>query len=170
MTLEVDVQIVSEDDDLPDPENLRAWADAAIENLRGNLRDDLSENLRGSLSEDTELTIRIVDEDESARLNSSYRHKSGATNVLAFPFDSPPGVNLSLLGDIVVCAPVVRREADEQSKSLRSHWAHMVVHGALHLLGYSHERTADADEMEAMEARILDQLGFDNPYESRGTS
>lgn len=153
MTLEVDVQMASEEDDLPDPESFRAWADAAVSSLR----------------QEAELTIRIVDEDEGARLNSEYRRKPGATNVLSFPFEPPPGVSVSLLGDIVICAPVVRREADEQSKSLSSHWAHMVVHGALHLLGYDHQHAADAEKMEAMETRILDGLGFDNPYESRGT-
>lgn len=154
MTLEVDVQIASEDDDLPDPGNVRAWAIAALDGR----------------CEDAELTIRIVDEDESAQLNSQYRGNPGPTNVLSFPFESPPGVDVSLLGDIVVCAPVVRREADEQSKSLSSHWAHMIVHGALHLLGYCHDGEADADEMEAVETRVLDNLGFDNPYEPRGVS
>ena len=154
MTLEVDVQIASDEDDLPDPDELRTWADTAVCGLKQN----------------AELTIRIVDEVESARLNDSYRKKSGATNVLSFPFESPPGVKLSLLGDVVICAPVVRREAAEQSKSLSSHWAHMVVHGALHLLGYDHELAGDADEMEAIETRILGELGFDNPYETRGTS
>ncbi len=154
MTLEVDVQIASDEDDLPDPGELRTWADAAVCGLKQN----------------AELTIRIVDEVESARLNDSYRKKSGATNVLSFPFEPPPGVKLSLLGDVVICAPVVRREAAEQSKSLSSHWAHMVVHGALHLLGYDHELAGDADEMEAVETRVLGELGFDNPYETRGTS
>ena len=154
MILEVDVQIASEEDDLPDPECIRTWVEAAV----------------GGLSKDAELTIRIVDEMESAELNGRYRHKAGPTNVLSFPFESPPGVTISLLGDIVVCAPVVRREAGEQSKSLNSHWAHMIVHGALHLLGYTHEHDEDAEEMEAMETRILGRLGFDNPYESRGVS
>ena len=154
MTVEVDVQIASEDDDLPDPESLRAWAGAAVK----------------SQKENAELTIRIVDEDEGVGLNSRYRHKPGATNVLSFPFESPRGVSTSLLGDIVVCAPVIRREADEQSKSLDAHWAHMVVHGALHLLGYSHEHDSDAEEMEAMETRVLAELGFDNPYDPRGIS
>ena len=132
MTLEVAVQIASEEDDLPDPECIRTWVDTAV----------------GDLREDAELTIRIVDEQESAELNGRYRQKAGPTNVLSFPFESPPGVTVSLLGDIVVCAPVVRREASEQSKSLNSHWAHMIVHGALHLLGYTHERDEDAEEME----------------------
>ncbi len=154
MTLEVDVQIASEDDDLPDPAELRAWADAAAMNL----------------CDDAEITIRIVDEAESARLNETYREKSGATNVLSFPFEAPPGVTLSLLGDIVICAPVVRREAHAQSKSLSAHWAHMVVHGVLHLLGHDHQTRAGADDMETKETRILSALGFDNPYDSRGLS
>ena len=154
MTLEVDVQVACDEDDLPGRADLRAWARAAV----------------GALREDAELTIRIVDEAESTRLNSRYRNKDGATNVLSFPFDAPAGVDAPLLGDIVVCAPVVRREANEQSKSVSSHWAHMVVHGALHLLGFDHQQARDADEMEAMETRILADLGFDNPYESRGLS
>jgi probable rRNA maturation factor len=154
MTLEVDVQVACDEDDLPSYADLRAWARAAV----------------GTLREDTELTIRIVGEAESARLNGSYRHKDGATNVLSFQFDAPAGVDVPLLGDIIICAPVVRREASEQSKSVSSHWAHMVVHGALHLLGFHHERVRDADEMEAMEARVLSRLGFDNPYEPRGIS
>ena len=154
MTLEVDVQVACDEDDLPGRADLRAWARAAV----------------GALREDAELTIRIVDEAESARLNSRYRNKDGATNVLSFPFDAPAGVDVPLLGDIVVCAPVVRREANEQSKSVTSHWAHMVVHGTLHLLGFDHQQARDADEMEAMETRILAGLGFDNPYEPRGLS
>jgi probable rRNA maturation factor len=151
MTLEVDVQIVSEDDDLPDAAQLCAWADAAAANLH----------------KDAELTIRIVDEHESAQLNETYRHKSGATNVLSFPFEAPPGVSLSLLGDVVICASVVKREAREQSKDSSAHWAHMVVHGVLHLLGYDHETPAESEQMEAQETRILGALGFDNPYDSR---
>lgn len=151
MTLEVDVQIASEDDDLPDPEQLRVWANAAAREL----------------TDDAELTIRIVDEEEGAELNRTYRKKPGATNVLSFPFESPPGVTLSLLGDVVICAPIVKREAEEQSKQRQSHWAHMVVHGVLHLLGYDHVDTGEARDMEALETRILAGLGFDNPYESR---
>jgi probable rRNA maturation factor len=154
MTHEVDVQVACSEDDLPGPPELRAWACAAV----------------GKRREDAELTIRIVDEAEIARLNNDYRNKEGATNVLSFPFDAPPGVNPPLLGDVVICAPVVRREANEQSKSVTSHWAHMVVHGTLHLLGFDHQRAREAREMEAMEARILADFGFDNPYEPRGTS
>jgi probable rRNA maturation factor len=151
MTHEVQLQIACDDDDLPDPAHFRSWARAALGDRRAN----------------SELTIRIVDEAEIVQLNSSYRHKVGATNVLSFPFDAPAGVDVPLLGDIVICAPVVRREAKEQSKSVNSHWAHMVVHGTLHLLGFNHEQDRDAQDMEDMETRILADLGFDNPYESR---
>ncbi len=151
MTHEVDVQIASDEDDLPDPAELRRWARAAVSGLR----------------EESELTIRIVDEAEGARLNSSYRNEDRATNVLSFPFAPPEGVDMPLLGDIVICAPVVRREADEQSKSADSHWAHMVVHGSLHLLGYDHMQAHEALKMETLETRILADLGFDNPYESQ---
>ena len=154
MTHEVDVQIACKDDDLPAREKLKTWVRAAV----GDLRDDC------------ELTIRIVDEAEIERLNSTYRNKTGVTNVLSFPFDAPAEVDIPLLGDIVICAPVVRREAREQEKSMHAHWAHMVVHGTLHLLGFDHERKREAQEMEAMETRILTDLGFDNPYESRGVT
>ena len=148
------MQVACSEDDLPGRPELRAWACAAV----------------GKRREDCELTIRLVDEAEIERLNSHYRNTEGATNVLSFPFDALPGVDLPLLGDIVICAPVVRREANEQSKSVTSHWAHMVVHGALHLLGFDHEQAGDAREMEATEVRILADFGFDNPYEPRGTS
>ena len=154
MTHEVDVQIACDEDDLPGPAELRAWARAAVRSQRGN----------------SELTIRVVDEAESARLNNSYRNKDGATNVLSFPFAPPAGVDIPLLGDIVICAPVVQREANEQCKSVSSHWAHMVVHGALHLLGFVHEHAREAQEMESLETRILADLGFENPYESQGDS
>ncbi|MEJ2327702.1 MAG: rRNA maturation RNase YbeY [Chromatiaceae bacterium] len=115
-------------------------------------------------ADDRELNIRIVNEPEMAELNSRYRHKEGPTNVLSFPFESPPGVNSAILGDIVICAPVVRREAGEQGKALAAHWAHMVVHGIMHLRGYDHENEADAERMEAAETEILTGLGFPAPY------
>lgn len=154
MTHEVDVQIACKDDDLPAREKLKTWVRAAV----GDSRDN------------TELTIRIVDEAEMERLNSTYRKKPGVTNVLSFPFDAPAEVDMPLLGDIVICAPVVRREAREQAKNVNAHWAHMVVHGTLHLLGFDHEEKREAREMEAVETRILGDLGFDNPYESQSIS
>lgn len=116
---------------------------------------------------DAEVTIRIVDKDEMTMLNSTYRHKNKPTNVLSFPFEMPDEVELDtpILGDIVICAEVIEEEAHEQQKTLESHWAHMVVHGVLHLLGFDHEDNAEAEIMEAEEIVILAKLNFNNPYE-----
>jgi probable rRNA maturation factor len=111
-----------------------------------------------------ELCVRIVDEPEMRELNARYRHKDCVTNVLSFPAELPAGVELPLLGDIVVCAPVVNREAAAQRKAPRAHWAHMLVHGALHLQGHDHEGARDAARMEALERHILAGLGFPDPY------
>ncbi|HXF08165.1 MAG TPA: rRNA maturation RNase YbeY [Candidatus Acidoferrales bacterium] len=109
-------------------------------------------------------TVRIVDEAESAALNEAYRGKRGPTNVLSFAFEAPPGLTDDYLGDLVVCAPVVMREAQAQGKSARAHFAHLAVHGILHLAGYDHLDEADAREMEAREVAILAILGFEDPY------
>lgn len=113
-----------------------------------------------------ELTLRIVDKAEITELNATYRQKNKPTNVLSFPFDMPEecAEEIPLLGDIIICAEVIREEAAAQEKTLTAHWAHMVVHGTLHLLGYDHEQDADAEIMEAEEIRILGLLGFANPY------
>jgi probable rRNA maturation factor len=119
-------------------------------------------------SEDSELNIRIVDISEMTALNVRYRHKQGPTNVLSFPFEMPPEEHfeeLPSLGDIVVCAEIVNQEAIMQGKSTNAHWAHMIVHSALHLLGYDHETDADAAIMEPQEIYILSDLGFKNPYQ-----
>ncbi len=110
-----------------------------------------------------ELTIRIVEEAESADLNGRFRHKPCPTNVLSFPYDAE-ALDVPVLGDIVICAPVVAREAVEQNKESQAHWAHLVVHGTLHLMGYDHENEVDAEKMEAKEREVLAQLGFPDPY------
>jgi probable rRNA maturation factor len=145
----VDVQIATSDLDLPSDEQIRTWVAAALP----------------ADAMDSELTIRIVDADESRALNAQYRHIDKPTNVLSFPSDLPPELQIPLLGDLVVCAPVVAREAQEQRKSPTAHWAHMVVHGTLHLLGYDHEADDEAEIMEALETRILTDLGFPAPYD-----
>jgi probable rRNA maturation factor len=119
---------------------------------------------------EAEVSIRVVDEDESADLNQTYRHKAGPTNVLSFPCEVPPGVPNILLGDLVICAPVVEREAKEQGKTMEAHWAHMVVHGLLHLRGYDHIDEDEAARMEALEIDILSRLGYPNPYDIGETS
>ncbi len=113
-----------------------------------------------------EVNIRIVDKTEMTELNSTYRHKNKPTNVLSFPFDMPEECkdDLPILGDIVICAEVIAEEAAAQEKTLEAHWAHMVVHGTLHLLGYDHEIDTEAEIMEAEEIRYLSALGFNNPY------
>jgi probable rRNA maturation factor len=112
-----------------------------------------------------EVSIRVVGEDESRRLNRAYRSKDRPTNVLSFPAELPAEIEPRLLGDVVICAPLVATEAAAQGKTVRAHWAHLVVHGTLHLLGYEHERPREAERMEARETSILAGLGFSNPYE-----
>lgn len=145
----MDIQRQTETGQQPEDPDICRWAEAAW----------LGDN------SETEMTVRIVDEDESAELNQTYRHKSGPTNVLSFPFENPPGVELPLLGDLVICAPVVEREAGEQNKTIQAHWAHMVVHGTLHLQGYDHIQADEATQMEQIETDILAELGYSNPYE-----
>lgn len=146
---EVDVQIATSDENIPSDEDFRSWVAAALP----------SDRL------DSEVTIRVVGFDESQALNAQYRRQDKPTNVLSFPSELPPELQIPLLGDLVVCAGVVEREALEQGKSLLAHWAHMVIHGTLHLLGYDHESDTEAEEMEALETHILSQLGFPAPYE-----
>lgn len=112
-----------------------------------------------------EITIRVVGTKESAALNEGYRHKSGPTNILSFPFETPAGIELPLLGDLIICAPLLIKEAKQQKKLLRAHWAHLVIHGVLHLQGYDHVTLKEAKIMESLEIKILQQLGFGNPYE-----
>ncbi len=111
-----------------------------------------------------EVCVYIVGEEESASLNYTWRNKEGSTNVLSFPAQTPENFPVLLLGDIAICAPVVEREATEQTKTLDAHWAHMVIHGTLHLLGYDHINDKDALEMETLEIHIMNKLGFPDPY------
>ncbi len=145
----IDLQIASENiDGLPTLEQIEQWATAAVQ----------------PESDDVEMTVRIVDEAESQTLNRTYRAKDRPTNVLSFPFECPTEVSLPLLGDLVICRQVVEYEAAEQKKPLMAHWAHMVVHGSLHLLGYDHIDDTEAEEMESLETKIMQGLGFVDPY------
>jgi probable rRNA maturation factor len=134
---------------LPTPRHLRRWARAALRGLRR----------RGA-----SVNVRIVGREESRTLNARYRRKNKPTNVLSFPFETPPGLKSDLLGDLVLCAPVVRREAREQAKPEMAHWAHLVVHGIMHLRGYGHDNDKQAAVMERRETRLLRDLGFPDPY------
>lgn len=113
---------------------------------------------------ESEVTIRVVDKAESHELNHTYRGKDKPTNVLSFPFEAPPGIELPLLGDLIICRQVVEQEAREQEKALEAHWAHMVIHGSLHLLGYDHIEDNEAEEMESLETEIMLALGYPDPY------
>ena len=145
----IDLQIACEQETgLPTAEQIEQWATAAVQ----------------PQSDEVEMTVRIVDEAESHELNLNYRGKDRPTNVLSFPFECPDEVELPLLGDLVICRQVVEREAQEQEKPLMAHWAHMVVHGSLHLLGYDHIEDDEAEEMESLETQIMTGQGFADPY------
>ncbi|MEQ6884322.1 rRNA maturation RNase YbeY [Salicola sp. Rm-C-2C1-2] len=143
----LDLQLATHQTELPAHSDLSAWAEHGWQ-------DDAN----------TEVTVRIVDETEGRELNHQYRGKDYATNVLSFPFEAPPGISLSLLGDLIICAGVVEGEARQQGKRSEAHWAHLVIHGMLHLQGYDHQDPDEAETMEALEVRLLEQLGFPDPY------
>ena len=145
----IDLQNACDLKNIPTIDSLQKWVDSALINLT---------------KQEFELTIRLVNSDESQQLNKQYRHKDKATNVLSFPFEVPEGIELNLLGDLVICAEIVEQEAKTQHKALFDHWAHMVIHGCLHLLGYDHINDKDANEMETLEINILATLAIDNPY------
>ena len=149
VTVEVSISenIESGDDDAPEPALLQAWASAAYLNKVPAVA-----------------SLLVTTPDEIQKLNKQYRDKDKATNVLSFPMQSPEEVDVFLLGDIVLCAGVINREAKQQLKAENAHWAHMVVHGMLHLQGFDHIKNEQAEEMEQLEIKILNQLGFDNPY------
>lgn len=150
----IDLQIASENSEgLPTLEQFTHWVETAL--AFEAQTEDFPE---------TEMTIRIVDEEESQTLNREYRGKDYPTNVLSFPFEVPEGIELPLLGDLVICRQVMEREAKEQQISLASHWAHLAVHGTLHLLGYDHIEEAEAEEMEGLETQIMQKLSFEDPY------
>jgi probable rRNA maturation factor len=141
-------QVTEISDNLPAEDDFRQWVAAALP----------------AEHDPVELVIRLVDEAESRQLNRDFRAQDRPTNVLSFPFEAPAEVALPLLGDLVICVQVVVREAAEQGKDLRAHWAHMVVHGVLHLLGFDHQNDSDAEKMEALERDILRDLQFPDPY------
>ncbi|MEZ5673488.1 MAG: rRNA maturation RNase YbeY [Thiotrichaceae bacterium] len=148
---ELDVQYALDAATLPTEAELNLWVNQALQMANYN-------------KPAPELTIRIVDEAEGRALNQQWRQRDDATNVLSFPFECPPEVPIHLLGDIVLCAPVVAREAREQGKILSAHWAHLTIHGVLHLLGHDHLSEPEAQQMEALEISILQQLNYQNPY------
>jgi probable rRNA maturation factor len=149
MSSSIDVQHAC-DNDIPAETSLQQWTDLA---------------LSAGQTPDAEVTLRFVSSQESQTLNAQFRSKDKPTNVLSFPFECPPGISLNLLGDLVICPDVVELEAEQQSKAINDHFAHMIMHGILHLLGYDHIDPEEADEMEALEIKLLAQLGIDDPYQ-----
>jgi probable rRNA maturation factor len=147
MSAEIEIQQASTATNLPSESDFQRWASAA-----------LLDNEKNSV------VIRLVDSDESQQLNKDYRGVDKPTNVLSFPFEAPAEIADNSLGDIVICAPVVEQEAHQQHKPLLAHWAHMVVHGTLHLQGYDHQDDQQAEQMERLESEILATLGFPDPY------
>jgi probable rRNA maturation factor len=148
MIIELDIQRASKAKNQPNDEQLQLWVNTILQPFEKSF----------------ELTIRLVDRSEIQQLNAQYRQKDKPTNVLSFPFEVPEGIDLNLLGDIVICPDIVAAEANEQNKALMSHWAHMVIHGCLHLLGYDHISDTEATEMETLEIKVLAKLDISNPY------
>lgn len=146
--LDLDIQYPDDNPDgLPEPASFTRWINAAIGDTP------------------TALTLRLTDAGEMAELNNQYRGKAYATNVLSFPLEFPDETGIPYIGDIVICPDVVAREATEQDKPLEAHYAHLCVHGVLHLFGYDHETEMDAEEMEMLETQILAKLGYPDPYQ-----
>ncbi len=147
MAIQLDVQLVAEDANIPSVSEFKIWAEKIP-----------------SSDIDSSVCLRIVGEDEARDLNKRYRNIDEATNVLSFPAEIPIELGLNFLGDVVICAPIVFQEAQAQEKDLNSHWAHLLVHGILHLQGYVHDNDKQAKEMEALEIDTLERLGIENPY------
>jgi probable rRNA maturation factor len=157
MSVSIVLQNPSNFKDLPEKGDLQKWCEAGLE---------------GFDSETISIVIRVVDIDESAELNLGFRDKDGPTNILSFPDELPdfiaqlPEIKLQTkhLGDLIICEPIVRQEASQQNKTLEQHWAHLIIHGMLHLQGYDHIKEKDANVMENLEIKLMKRLGFDNPY------
>ena len=144
----IDIEYATQLTDYPKAASIKKWIKAT---LKGRNNDCI-------------IALKVIDEEEMKMLNHTYRHKEGTTNILSFPCQLPSEVRANILGDIAICAPVVKKEALEQNKTLTAHWAHLVIHGTLHLLGYDHEQENEAVTMEKIETIILHNLGFPDPY------
>ena len=146
--IKITLQIIASNTFIPSRYFLQRWVNNALSNQIGS-----------SL-----VNIRLVSKKESAELNSTYRHKKGPTNILSFPFEPPPEISSPFLGDLVICAALVNQQAQQQAKTRLAHWAHLVIHGCLHLTGYDHIYDKDAIKMETVEIQLLEDLGYENPY------
>ncbi|MFL0800098.1 MAG: rRNA maturation RNase YbeY [Agarilytica sp.] len=149
--INADIQIASDCTSTPNKADIVLWIETTLKAI--------------DITDDKEISVRIIDESESQQLNHQYRQIDKPTNVLSFPCELPEEVDIPLLGDLAICSPIVAREAQEQTKTPESHWAHMVVHGTLHLLGFDHIEDSEAEHMEGIETSILTSLGYPAPYE-----
>lgn len=152
--VELDLQVALDDKAdhyIPEQEKLIEWVSEALVKA-------------GFDKHNASVSLRVVSEDEIKDLNRQYRNMAKPTNVLSFPYDELPDVDVNLLGDIVVCSAIMEKEASEQMKTLEQHWAHIIIHGVLHLLGYDHLEEDQAEKMESLEIDILSKLGIPNPY------
>jgi probable rRNA maturation factor len=155
MTLQLSVLLPKKKEKIPTRKKFRDWLQQTLQHLTKTHPD-----------QSVELSIRIVDKEESARLNEHYRHKKGPTNVLSFTYPNIPGEK-KIFGDLAICAEIVIAEANEQHKTLEAHWAHLTIHGILHVFGFDHEDKVDARIMETLEIKILRELGYSNPYSNQ---
>ncbi len=158
MNVTIDLVNASSENKLPQEQDFQHWTEAALKAIATEGSQPVSDS--------SELSIKLVGEAESASLNKNFRQKDGPTNILSFPYAEIHGSNIELLGDIAICAPLVKKEAAEQNKKEEAHWAHLTIHGVLHLNGFDHEHPGEAEAMESLEIRILDSMGFANPYET----
>ena len=152
--IKVDIQHATTSPEIPENQQIRKWVKTTLSAVNKKNR---------------ELTVRIIDEEECSDLNEQWRKRTGPTNVLSFPAGNVEQFTPGFIGDIILCAPVINREAVEQKKQRDSHWAHMIVHGTLHLLGYDHLKAEEAEKMELLEIRILESMGIKNPYQLNET-
>jgi probable rRNA maturation factor len=150
MSITLDIEIAVDETDIPTEAQFNNWLSVCLTDL----------------NPEVEVSLRVVDNDESQQLNRDFRGLDKPTNVLSFPYEDMPGIDNHFLGDIAICAPVVKSEALQQGKSINAHWAHMLIHGTLHLLGYDHLTEHQAVEMESLEKQILEKLGFNDPYQT----
>lgn len=146
--IKITIQALANNTFIPSRYFLQRWVNAALAKQVGT----------------NAVNIRLVSKKASAELNSTYRHKKGPTNILSFPFEPPPKISSPFLGDLVICAALVNQEAKQQTKTRLAHWAHLVIHGCLHLVGYDHTHDKDAIQMETVEIQLLEDLGYENPY------
>jgi probable rRNA maturation factor len=146
--IKITVQVIASNTFIPSRYFLQRWVNKALAKQVGP----------------SEVNIRLVSKKESAYLNNTYRHQTGPTNILSFPFEPPPKVSSNFLGDLVICAALVNQQAKQQAKTRLAHWAHLIIHGCLHLIGYDHVHDKDASKMESVEIQMLKELGYENPY------